>query len=358
MPSGASNLTISGGSLDLNGYGPTVKALNGAGVIGNSTFGASNRSLLTVSNGGAFPGTIQDGLGGGTAPVSLEVTGGKLILSGTDTYSGDTLIEGGDLVLTENKALPAHDVLIVGPGGVLIFDPLAGPPTFSGSATWTSTSGRAWNSAVNWTDNNGQNGVPGVAPRPSNTDTATFSGSGSVTAIDLTGVAPSLKALTFSTSNYSLSGGSLALQGNSGPATVTVSGTQSIGSLLSLAGSADMIVTNSSDRLTLSGQVVGTGGLLKDGAGTLVLSGGANTYGGGTVVNAGTLIVTSSVALPAGTNVTIGPGGTLIFDPTATSSPMVSGQAGPATVPEPSTLVLLSAGTVSAMLARRSRRKC
>ena len=84
------------------------------------------------------------------------------------------------------------------------------------------------------------------------------------------------------------------MQSNSGLATVTASGTQSIGSMLTLAGSADMIVTNRSDRLTLSGQVVGTGPLLKDGAGTLILSGSDNTYGGGTVIDAGTLM-----AIPA-----------------------------------------------------------
>ena len=167
---------------------------------------------------------------------------------------------------------------------------------------------------------------------------------------------PSLTALTFSTSSYTLSGGSLSLQGNSGPATVTVSGTQSIGSMVTLAGSADMIVTNSSDRLTISGQVVGSGGLLKAGAGTLILSGNDNLYSGGTDIDDGTLIVLSAGGLADG-NLTITPGGTLIFDPTVTSGPMVSAQAGPATVPEPSTLVLLLAGALLALFPgfRRAR---
>ena len=301
--------------------------------VGSSTSGTLSGTFIPPGNtyrvgGGGGRLVIASNLndaGGLETNLEMGTSGslpaGAVILEGIDTYSGSTLIDGGTLILTSGGSLPAHTPLTIDPGCTLIFDPLAGPSQFSGSATWTSSSGSAWNNAANWTDNNGRSGVPGVAPRPSATDTATFSGSGSVTAIDLTGVDPSLKALTFSTSSYTLSGGSLSLQGNSGPATVTVSGTQSIGSMLTLAGSADMIVTNSSDRLTLSGQVVGTGGLLKDGAGTLVLSGGANTYGGGTVVNAGTLMVTSSVALPAGTNVTIGPGGTLIFDPLAGAAP-------------------------------------
>ncbi len=167
---------------------------------------------------------------------------------------------------------------------------------------------------------------------------------------------PSLKALTFSTSSYTLSGGSLSLQGNSGPATVTVSGTQSIGSLLSLAGSAEMIVSNHSDVLTISGQVVGTGPLLKAGAGTLLLSGNDNLYGGGTVVNAGTLIVLSEGGLADG-NLTITPGGTLIYNPTATAAPAIPSPDTQAVspVPEPGTLALLLAALGTAALFCRFR---
>ena len=48
--------------------------------------------------------------------------------------------------------------------------------------------------------------------------------------------------------------------------------------------------------------------------GTLILS-GTDTYSGGTTVKAGTLVVTSNSALPNGSSLTIGAGGTLIFDP-------------------------------------------
>ena len=54
-----------------------------------------------------------------------------------------------------------------------------------------------------------------------------------------------------------------------------------------------MVVGGNGSELIISGQIVGSNPLLKDGAGTLVLSAGNNEFDG-RVVNAGTLLVTSS----------------------------------------------------------------
>ena len=82
--------------------------------------------------------------------------------------------------------------------------------TFSGSATWVSNGDTTWNNSSNWADGHNLNGVPGTSLSRT-ADTASFSGSGSVTAITLD-VTPSLAALSFSDSNYKLSGGSLTLR--------------------------------------------------------------------------------------------------------------------------------------------------
>jgi len=63
----------------------------------------------------------------------------------------------------------------------------------------------------------------------------------------------------------------------------------------------------------------GAGGLVKTGTGSIGLS-GANTYMGGTTVLEGTLVATNPAALPGGTSLTIGAGGTFIFDPTLAAS--------------------------------------
>ena len=67
----------------------------------------------------------------------------------------------------------------------------------------------------------------------------------------------------------------------------------------------------------------GPGGLSKDTGGTVILS-GANYYAGPTVVKAGKLIVTSSSALPGGTNLTVGAGGVFDFDPSQAGEPVVA----------------------------------
>ena len=210
------NLTIgsviadNGGATALTKAGSATLTLTGSNTYsGATTIGAGT---LQVGNGGAS-GTLGMGpvtdnsalvfnLSGATTfggaiggDGSLTQAGiGALILSGSNDYSGGTTVNAGTLYVTNSDALPDGTSLTVGPGGTFVFDPSATvAPQFSGSATWTSTSGSAWNNAANWTDNNGQSGVPGVAPRPNNTDTATFSGSGSVTTINLTGVDPSLR---------------------------------------------------------------------------------------------------------------------------------------------------------------------
>jgi len=72
----------------------------------------------------------------------------------------------------------------------------------------------------------------------------------------------------------------------------------------------------------------------------------------------GTLVIASGASLPAGTSLTIGAGGTFIFDPSAISSaPIVSSGAAVAAVPEPATIVLLAFAAVSGSLAACRRRR-
>jgi autotransporter-associated beta strand protein len=69
----------------------------------------------------------------------------------------------------------------------------------------------------------------------------------------------------------------------------------------------------------IDGAITGAGGLQKLGSGTLTLD-GTNTYSGGTTVTAGTLVETARQSIPDG-SLTIGAGGTFIFDPTAAAGP-------------------------------------
>ena len=65
--------------------------------------------------------------------------------------------------------------------------------------------------------------------------------------------------------------------------------------------------------------LAGAGPLTKSGVGLLILS-GSNSYLDGTVVDAGTLEFTSAASLPDGSNLTVGAGGTFIFDPSVSGA--------------------------------------
>ena len=192
-------------------------------------------------------------------------------------------------------------------------------------------------------------------------DTAAFSGSGS-TAITLN-INPNLAALSFSKSNYTLSGGTLTMQqgtSGSGTSSMTVSGgSQTIqssttvqiseGSLaVAISGSGVLTIDghitddNQKEALTLSSP---------DGTGQLIL-GGANTYGGGTNVLSGTLVVQSPAGLLAGSNLNVGADAAAIF-----GSPMEGGAVVPAPVPEPGSVALLLAALGGVAIYGRFRRR-
>jgi len=103
--------------------------------------------------------------------------------------------------------------------------------------------------------------------------------------------------------------------------------------------------------------------LIKEGAGTLVLS-GSNSYSGGTTVAAGILELANTDALPGGTSLTVGAGGMCIYDPAAFNPALAVTPAGSApgeaivAVPECGTLALLIAAlctaTTCSLFGRRS----
>lgn len=111
-----SSLTVNG-TLDLNGNSETVGSLAGS-TLGLITSSVSGPSVLTI--GGAsttqffYNGSIQDGAG----TVGLIKQGTDIvILTGTNSYSGGTTLNSGQIVVDNNSALGSGVVTLN--GGIL-----------------------------------------------------------------------------------------------------------------------------------------------------------------------------------------------------------------------------------------------
>lgn len=145
-----------------------------------------------------------------------------------------------------------------------------GPSGSGGSGTWDNTT-------ANWFNGSGALAWPSGA-------TGVFAGTaGTVTVSGTVAVG----GMTFSTSGYSVTGGTLTL-----------------------SAAASTVTTNAGVSTTINSAIAGSSGLVKSGAGTLTLS-GANTYTGATVVDAGRLILSNASGFTSAT--AVNSGATLTF---------------------------------------------
>ncbi len=89
-------LEVNSGTLDLNGRGVTVTSLSG--TAGTITSGTTGSLVLTVNQEAdtTYAGSLRDG----SSEVSLTKQGsGRLLLSGSNSYTGETFISDGELFI-------------------------------------------------------------------------------------------------------------------------------------------------------------------------------------------------------------------------------------------------------------------
>ncbi|MCU9951105.1 autotransporter-associated beta strand repeat-containing protein [Pseudomonas sp. PDM13] len=272
-----------GGGTDLNGgslvVGSNTALGSGALIAANGTSLDSN-TAVTLGNAITLAGAMGiagshdltlNGLIGGAG--SLVKSGpGVLVLNNANTYTGGTSLGGGTLVVGDNSALGSGALTVTGNAALDSNAPnlvltnaigLQGTLTDLGSQNLTLQG-----------DITGNGGLVKQGP-----GTLTLTGDNSYSG------GTSLQGGT-------LAGNSDSLQGNIDTA---------IGTLIDF-------IQNASG--TFNGSISGSGAVVKDGTGNLLLSGG-NSYTGGTTINAGTLTGDSS-SLQG--DIQINLGGTLVFD--------------------------------------------
>ena len=110
------------GTLTLDNSGSTIplQVLSGSNSISAPITLAGN---LAISESAGSSLAISGNIGQSTT-AGLTLSGdGRLILSGSDSYTGGTTIAGGELVIESGKALPFGENLTIGAGSVFVFDP-------------------------------------------------------------------------------------------------------------------------------------------------------------------------------------------------------------------------------------------
>jgi RHS repeat-associated protein len=193
-----------------------------------------------------------------------------------------------------------------------------------------------WSTGANWTS----------LAAPNAGESLVFQGAVQTTTNNDLPAGTLLQSITLAAPGFVLGGNAVTLASASGPVVTLAAASGTIQLPITLGSDATFAVTdpqgsltdsgdidngghsltfdtNSSQSSRLSGSISGVSGFIKSGSGEIVLS-GTNSFSGGTQVLAGSLVVAATGALPDGTSLTVGSGGTFIFDPSQSASNLSS----------------------------------
>jgi len=266
LQNGAGSLTIASTIVDNTGATSVVAGGTGTGSVvlsGNNTYTGST----TVSGSTLSVNTIGDGGTASAIGASGSASSNLLIENGTLRYTGATSTSDRGFTLINGGA--ARNIQVDGTTNL----------TFTGLVTSPDDAGFTKTGTGTLTLANGANDFVGPV---------TVSGGALSTGVLSDGGAASgIGAATSASANLVLQGGG-ALQYTGGTAATDRGFTLS-------AGNGRIDVAQAASTLTITGTAAGTGGLIKEGAGTLVLSGN-NVHTGGNTVNAGILRAGSNQA--------------------------------------------------------------
>jgi autotransporter-associated beta strand protein len=301
---GTGSVTINGGSLQLD---------NGVTISNNVLSNSTGDNMLDVPSGNATYAGIFTASSGNQ--LRAAATGG-----GTLNFTGSAPLGTGIFVLN------AGNIVLSGSGSITGGQALLGRPASEAFMSLTLRDNASM--SISGITNIG-NGREVPDPTVTIQDNASYSTGTTFELLQTTAL--------FSTSTINLNGGTLTagsfikssngaqqlavINFNGGTLRPSASSAAFLPALTGLTAqvlNGAVIDTNGFDATVAAALVgVGSGGLTKNGAGTLTLS-GANTYTGGTTVNAGTLSFAKQVSLynntPASwtdTNITVNPGATL-----------------------------------------------
>jgi outer membrane autotransporter protein len=296
---GAARLTLTGSNTYAGGT--TIDAgilqIGSGGTTGSIAGNVTNNGTLAFNRSGdlSYGGIIS-----GTGALNKQGSG-RLVLTGQNTYTGGTVIDAGNLQIG-NGGTTGSIVGNVDNNGLLVFnrsDDMSYGGVISGSGLLTK-------------DGGGRLILTGENTYTGNTTVSAGTlqiGNGGTTG-SVAGNVINHAVLAFNRSDETIFSGSITGTGSieqQGPGKVTLAGPNIAASNIKINGGAlqvgaggpagaisgnvsnhGQLIFNHSGNTVYGGTISGTGGLYKEGNGTLVLT-GENAYAGGTVINAGAL---------------------------------------------------------------------
>jgi len=336
-------LTVQGtGTFDLAGNSQSIVRLSDGGVGSGVITSSTGSGMLTLNNSvsNTFSGTITDaGTPANNVSLSLTLNGpGSVTLSGSNSYNGLTIVNGGSLTVANNYALGNPTAAN---GGLQISNP-------AGTANVYFTSANPTISSLNSTTSTGANIILGNATGAGSSTTLNVGGGGGIstytgTISDLTGTkatavgnlnvyggglvilaaANTFTGVTTITGSNSSFASELELENSGALQDSTLyynyqGGTVNFTSLgaatfAALTGSQNLALTNASSTAvtltlgnsggvndTYTGNLSGVGGFIKNGSNTVTLGSGTiggATYAGNTTINQGTLVIGGTSSL-------------------------------------------------------------
>lgn len=297
-----------GGGNIIFDSGTTLYGIGDYGSINIANAVTVNGSVTIDMDGTTNVLTLSGTLTGANTPSLAISNGGKVVLSGNNSFSGSVSVTGanssgnGQLVLSSATAISNDTAVTLNAYGKLqvTVDKTIGNLSSSVTTsqvlidkTKTLTVNEASDTtfAGKITDGSGSGGgnlaKTGAGKLTLTSTTSNYSGTTTISngTLSVSGgtAIPNTSAVTVNT------GGTLDLAGNETIGSLTGAGNVTLGANTLTAGGDDTSTT-------FSGAISGTGGLSKAGGGTLTLS-GTNTYSGTTTVSAGTLAVSNAAAL-------------------------------------------------------------
>lgn len=270
----------SGTTFNVNGQTETLGTLTGAGSI---ALGSGGSLIVTQGAAGTYSGVIS-----GTTGTFTKAGDQTLTLSGSNTYTGSTIVSAGTLRLGASHRISNSSALVMS-GGSLDLDGfsetvaslegsgvvfLSSNPLSPGALTFGGTASTAYSGGVAGHGSIIKNGI------------GTFT---------LTGATTSTVGITINNGTFQV--------GNGG-----VSG-EVEGNITNLSA----LVFNRSDAVSYGGQISGGGSILKDGAGVLTFS-APQAMTGSTTIAAGVIRYGVNDSLASGTAVNVQTDGTLDLD--------------------------------------------